>query len=131
MKKILIMLIMCLLLCGCELTSFKKVRDEQKTPVKETLTEAELDDIIKNKEYVIVDVRTEGEYNEEHVDGAINISYSEITNDTSIFKDKIVLVYCQSGRRAKFAYETLYAQGFEVYNLGAIDDIDLPKVIYE
>jgi rhodanese-related sulfurtransferase len=35
-------------------------------------------------------------------------------------KDKPVVVYCQSGGRASMAAQAMQAQGYEVYNLGAM-----------
>ena len=124
MKKIIVITMLALMLCGC---SAKKIKDEQSAPVKEYLTKAELKEVMNNNDYIIVDVRTPFEYEESHIVDAINIPYGEITGDVSLFKDKVVLLYCKSGTRANMAYESLYALGFKVYNLGGIEDIDLPK----
>ena len=115
-----------LLLTGC---SAKKIKDEQNNKVKEYLTKEELKDVMLNNDYIIVDVRTPLEYEEKHIVDAINIPFGEVTNDVSLYKDKVVLLYCKSGKRADIAYESLYALGFKVYNLGGIEDIDLPKDI--
>ena len=82
---------------------------------------------MNKNDYIIVDVRTPFEYEESHIVDEINIPYGEITGDVSLFKNKVVLLYCKSGARANMAYESLYALGFEVYNLGGMEDIDLPK----
>lgn len=115
-----------LLLTGC---SAKKIKDEQNNNVKEYLTKEELKNVMLNNDYIIVDVRTPLEYEEKHIVDAINIPFGEVTNDVSLYKDKVVLLYCKSGKRADIAYESLYALGFKVYNLGGIEDIDLPKDI--
>ena len=126
MKKIVLVLMLALLLTGC---SAKKIKDEQNNKVKEYLTKEELKDVMLNNDYIIVDVRTPLEYEEKHIVDAINIPFGEVTNDVSLYKDKVVLLYCKSGKRADIAYESLYALGFKVYNLGGIEDIDLPKDI--
>lgn len=126
MKKVVLVLMLALLLTGC---SAKKIKDEQNNKVKEYLTKEELKDVMLNNDYIIVDVRTPLEYEEKHIVDAINIPFGEVTNDVSLYKDKVVLLYCKSGKRADIAYESLYALGFKVYNLGGIEDIDLPKDI--
>lgn len=107
MKKILILIIM-LLLCSCKKTN-----------------ELNLETIINNDNYIIVDVRTSDEYEESHLKDAINIPYDQI--DGTLDKNKTILVYCQSGRRSKIAHDKLTNLGFTVYDLGAFLEIDLPK----
>ena len=107
MKKILLFLIL-ILMFGCD----------DKTNIEQLMTE---------NEYVIVDVRTEEEYNDLHLAGSINIPYDVINETIDIDKNKIVFVYCRSGNRSKAAYDKLISLGYEVYDLGGIDAIDLPK----
>lgn len=111
MKKILIVLGICLALCGC---SSKK-------------EQSELDKIIAENNYVIIDVRTEKEYNEGHVKGSINIPYDKLEENETLDKNKTILVYCKSGNRSKIAYTTLTNMGYQVYDLGAFTEIDMPK----
>ena len=111
MKKI-ILIIIAILLCGCS---------------SQFLSETELNEIIKNDNYVIIDVRTKEEYEELHVKDSINIPYNEINKNNDIDKNKIILVYCRSGKRSNMAYQTLKDLGYEVYDLGSIDSIKLEK----
>ena len=111
MKKILITIILCLTLCGCSSTE----------------EELDLETVMKENEYIIVDVRTKEEYEEAHLVDAINIPYDEIDKDTDLDKDKVILVYCRSGNRSGIAYDTLTDLGYTVYDLGAFAEIDLPK----
>ena len=105
MKKLL--LIICLVfMVGCESVDYKK--------------------LMSDNEYVIVDVRDNFEYEENHVIGAVNVPLSEI-DSYDFDDDKIIFVYCFSGMRSKEAYNFLKSKGFEVYDLGSIDSIDLPK----
>jgi len=83
--------------------------------------------LMSENEYVIMDVRTEEEYNELHLVDSINIPYNEIDETLDIDKDKIIFVYCRSGNRSKVAYDKLVSLGYEVYDLEGIDSIDLPK----
>ena len=111
MKKI-ILIIIAVLLCGCS---------------SQFLNENQLNEIIKKDNYLIIDVRTEEEYNDLHVKDSINIPYDEINKNSEIPKNKIILVYCRSGKRSNMAYQTLSSLGYEVYDLGSIDNIKLEK----
>ena len=77
--------------------------------------------------YIIVDVRTKEEYESSHIKDAINIPYDEIDESTNLDKNVKILVYCQSGNRSKKAFVSLTNLGYNAYNLGGINDIDLPK----
>lgn len=112
MKKILIIFILCLLLCGCDGNSNK----------------VDYEKIMSENEYIIVDVRTKDEYEEAHIVDAINIPYDEIGVDT-FSNDKIIFVYCRSGNRSAIAHNYLNGLGYEVYDLGAFEKISLPKEI--
>lgn len=110
MKKIILILVLCLITCGCS-------KEEEKT----------LEVIMQENEYVIVDVRTKEEYEDSHLKEAINIPYNEINENTELDKEKTILVYCRSGNRSGIAYNVLKNLGYDVYNLGAFEEIDLPK----
>ena len=76
--------------------------------------------------YVILDTRTQEEYDEGHIPGAIVISHDEITEKAEgILTDKnqLILVYCRSGRRSKIAAEALVELGYtNVKEFGGIID---------
>ena len=92
---------------------------------KETISE--LDKILNENNYIIVDVRTKEEYETGHVVGAINIPYDEIDENTDLDKTKTIIVYCKSGARSNKAYQTLKSLNYIVYDLGAYDKINLDK----
>ena len=78
--------------------------------------------IIEDKNTIIIDVRTEEEYNERHIDRAINIPVDNIQN-IKIEKNKTIVVYCRSGVRSKKAYDMLLSMGYtDVHDLGGIDN---------
>ena len=87
----------------------------------------EMDKIIAENNYIVVDVRTDEEYNESHVKGSINIPYDEIDENTNLDKTKTILVYCKSGVRSNKAYNTLKDLGYDVVDLGAYDTVELEK----
>ena len=77
-------------------------------------------------EYIIIDARTEAEYAEGHIPGAILIPEYEISEQAETKlpdKDELILVYCRSGRRSKIAAEELVKLGYtNVKEFGGIID---------
>ena len=115
MKKIFL-IIAIMLLTGC--TSISK---------KGVITYNDALKLINDNNAVIIDVRTESEFNEKHIDDAILMTLDTINESTA--KDKInskdsyVIVYCKSGNRSKQAQEQLNSLGYtNVYNLGSINN---------
>ncbi|MBE6154268.1 MAG: rhodanese-like domain-containing protein [Firmicutes bacterium] len=117
MKKIVVILII-LVLCGCNNKSnsfeYQKVNNEDMAV------------LMSENSYTIIDVRTNEEYELNHIKGAINIPYDELENSVLPETD-IVFVYCASGRRSEIASNTLINLGYQVYDLGSIDNIDLNR----
>ena len=63
---------------------------------------------------IILDVRSAQEYQQGHIKGAINITYDQLYKQHQLtsYKNKKIVIYCHSGRRAAHAYQTLQRQGF-------------------
>lgn len=76
-------------------------------------------------DYVILDVRTQAEYDESHIPGAILIPHDTVTTaaeDALPDKDQLILVYCRSGNRSKQASQTLVDLGYtNVVEFGGIN----------
>lgn len=76
--------------------------------------------------YIILDTRTQEEYDEGHIPGAILIPYDEITEKAEGIltdKDQLILVYCRSGRRSKIAAQSLVELGYtNIKEFGGIID---------
>ena len=76
--------------------------------------------------YIIIDARTQSEYDEGHIPGAILIPEYEIADRAEkelLDKDQLILVYCRSGRRSKIAAEELVKLGYtNVKEFGGIID---------
>ena len=76
--------------------------------------------------YIIIDARTQSEYDEGHIPGAILIPEYEIADRAENElpdKDQLILVYCRSGRRSKIAAEELVKLGYtNVKEFGGIID---------
>ncbi len=77
-------------------------------------------------DYIIIDARTEEEFDEGHIEGAILISEYEIGERAEKElpdKDQLILVYCRSGRRSKIAAQALADLGYtNVKEFGGIID---------
>lgn len=75
-------------------------------------------------DYVVVDARTQQEYDEGHIKGAIMIPEYDIKNQAEDIlpdKDKLIMVYCRSGRRSEIASKALAEMGYKnVKNFGGI-----------
>lgn len=118
MKKIILVLTV-LLVVGCE--SKPEVKDSYQTISVDKAKEM----IDQNSDEIVLDVRSLEEYNEGHLPNSINMTNEqikvrfekEITDD----KDRIIIVYCKSGVRAKTASQTLVDLGYKnVYTFGGI-----------
>ena len=76
--------------------------------------------------YIIIDARTQEEYDEGHIPGAILIPEYEIDDRAEKElpdKNQLILVYCRSGRRSKIAAEELVKLGYtNVKEFGGIID---------
>jgi phage shock protein E len=76
--------------------------------------------------YIILDVRTEAEFSEGHIKGAVLIPHNKIkehAGDLLPDKDQIILIYCRSGNRSAYASLELIELGYKnVYDFGGIID---------
>ena len=86
-----------------------------------SISPAEVYEIITNDEdYIILDVRTQDEYNEGHLDKALLIPVDDLQKVIgNLPKNKPIIVYCRSGVRSRKAAEILVENGFsQVYDMG-------------
>ena len=91
------------------------------------ITAEEAKQIMDSEEgYIILDVRTQEEYDQGHIPGAILIPDNEVkvtAEDVLTDKDQLILVYCRSGRRSKLASEILVELGYtNIKEFGGIID---------
>jgi len=80
------------------------------------VTARELDQM---KGMTVLDTRTDKEYKQGHIPGAIHIELSEVGNKAKkLRKDKDLVVYCQNGNRSIWAIKRLMGMGFtSLHNL--------------
>ena len=141
MKKLLyiISILLCILLTACGNDSSIGiiggadgptsiiVSEKGEKAMYEQITEEEAKKIMDSgEEHIILDTREQDEFDEGHILGAILIPYTEIENKAEEMlpdKDKLILVYCRSGRRSKIAAESLAKLGYtNVKEFGGIID---------
>lgn len=75
---------------------------------------------------LILDVRTESEFEGGHIAGSINIPLSQLHNDSiPLDKNKVIITCCTLGLRSVKGADLLKAKGYQqVYNGGKITDVE-------
>lgn len=123
MKKLIPLLAICaalLLLAACapkaRVAEYHKITAEQ---AKERLDSGD--------KLILLDVRTQEEYDAGHIEGAILLPNETITDtdqpDILPDLDAEILIYCRSGNRSAQAANKLVAQGYtNIYDFGGIID---------
>ena len=111
MKKLILRLLAVMMLTACG-----QDKENDQGAVYMNITAEEAKQIMDTEEgYIILDVRTQEEYDEGHIPGAIVISHEEIAEKAEKVltdKEQLILVYCRSGRRSKLAAEALVELGY-------------------
>lgn len=120
---ILFSMVLIATLAGC--SSEKSIANSDDTYRKITAEEAKTM-MNQQKELIILDVRTAEEFSSGHIQGAINISDTDITATVGELipdKTETILVYCRSGNRSAKASKELIELGYsDVYDFGGIID---------
>ena len=122
MKKLVFLLLAVMLLTACG-----QDKENNQGAVYVNITAEEAKRIMDSEEgYIILDVRTQEEYDQGHIPGAILISHEEIAEKAEKVltdKDQLILVYCRSGRRSKIAAEAWVELGYtNIKEFGGIID---------
>ena len=122
MKKLIILLLAMILLTGCG-----QNKEEVQEMVYVNITAQQAKELMDSQEdYIILDTRTQEEYDESHIPGAILIPYDEISEKAEgvlTDKNQLILVYCRSGRRSKLAAGDLVKLGYtNIKEFGGIID---------
>ena len=122
MKKLLFLLLAVMLLTACG-----KAKENDWEAAYMNITAEEAKQIMDSEDgYIILDARTQEEYDQGHIPGAVVISHEEIAEkaeEVLTDKDQLILVYCRSGRRSKIAAEALVELGYtNIREFGGIID---------
>ena len=122
MKKWIVIFLAAMLMTACGQTN-----DNKQEAVYMNITAQEAKQIMDSEEgYIILDVRTQEEYDQGHIPGAILIPDTDIeakAEEMLTDKSQLILVYCRSGRRSKLAAEALVDLGYtNIKEFGGIID---------
>ena len=110
-----LLLVVVLLLTACaQAVSYEQITQEEAKQIMDT-----------TNGYIFLDTRTQEEYDQSHIPGALLIPHTEIADraaDELPDKDQVILVYCRSGNRSKQASEVLAELGYtNVKEFGGIN----------
>jgi rhodanese-related sulfurtransferase len=87
----------------------------------ESISPKEASAMYADKKAVIVDVREDSEWNEQHIPGAIHIPLAQLNerlSELKQYKDSTVITQCKTGGRSAKALNELKSAGFsKVYNM--------------
>ena len=129
LKRTLISLIIILLFAGIGCIGTEDIKISDNTQTSESgfidISVEQAKQMIDNNEVFLLDVRTQEEFDEGYIEGAILIPDYELESRLSeVPEDAKILVYCRSGRRSVTASNILVDAGYtDVYNmLGGIND---------
>lgn len=121
MKKILPILLLPLVLAGCTTAVPKK----EPGSYRQITTQEAVEMMERETGYIILDVRTQAEYDAGHIPGAVLIPNETIGTDEILQlpdKDHLIMVYCRSGNRSKQASEKLVKLGYtNIVEFGGIN----------
>jgi len=88
------------------------------------LTPQQAQEMMETNDVIILDVRTQTEFDTGHLPDAILLPDYEVSEKAeAVIPDKssIIIVYCRSGRRSETASRTLIRMGYaQVYDIGGI-----------
>ena len=122
MKKLSLIFMVLLLLTACG-----QDKENKQEAVYMNITAEQAKEIMDSEgNYIILDTRTQEEYDESRIPGAILIPHDQVKEKAeSMLTDKsqLILVYCRSGRRSKLAAEDLVKLGYtNIKEFGGIID---------
>lgn len=124
---------------GCSSNDDKEASE----PAKQEESKAKFEDIDgakalkmmeKEKDGIVIDVRDDKDYSAGHIPNAINMFVDDLEGnlaDIDGYKDKTVILYCNSGKKSGEAAKILVNNGFtKVYNAQGVKDYDYELVTY-
>lgn len=116
-RKIGILALLCLACQACQPTiQYEQISAQEAIEMME-----------EKNDYIILDVRTQEEYDTEHIPQAILFDADNIEKQLPD-KDQYIFVYCRSGNRSKKASQKLAELGYtNIYEFGGIQNWPGPK----
>jgi len=122
---VLLILVLSMMATGC--SQPVEVQDEAGETTKMKIDAKTAKSMMETESnYIILDVRTQEEYNEGHIPNSVLLPNDQIgdkATDVLPDKDQMILIYCRSGNRSGQALEKLAELGYtQIYDFGGIID---------
>lgn len=121
-RLVVVFLMLMTLMVGCG--NSDSVEDSEAASYKQITQEEAARMMQEESDYIILDVRTQEEYAEGHIPGAICVPNETIIADQPEVLpdyDQMIFVYCRTGRRSKEASQKLASMGYtNIYEFGGI-----------
>ncbi len=116
--------VLCLSLATCTPAQKQSNSTVHIEAAQQPLTAKQVQQVVEqNAGLVLLDVRTPEEYNQGHLEGAINIDFKAADFEkqvSSLDPSKTYLLYCKSGNRSGQANTIMLKKGFKnLFNSGA------------
>lgn len=128
MKKFLIVILTALsifIISGCSNLN-KDVNNINETNKIIKISAVQAKEEMKDSNTIVLDVRSQEEYNNGHIENSILIPIDNLEDDAEtklINKDQKILIYCRSGNRSEKAADLLLQMGYtNIYDFGGIND---------
>lgn len=98
---------------------------EFEVPLSKNISAAQLRELIDSGEDIyLIDVRSPGEYMKSHLPGAVNITQLNINRNLhNVPRDRMVVMYCYSGRRA--------ARVIQIFDNNGYDNVHILREYYQ
>ncbi|MFA9379547.1 MAG: rhodanese-like domain-containing protein [Acetanaerobacterium sp.] len=112
---------------GSQTEDSMEEENTQSDPSHQTITPERAKELMDSEAAVVVlDVRAQSEYDEGHIEGAVLLPDTEVSERAEELlpdKDALILVYCRSGRRSALAAGELAGMGYtNIMDFGGIID---------
>ena len=119
MKKVLFFILSLLMLTGCAAENDTVSQAEYKKITADEAAAMMIDEVI------ILDVRTQEEFDAGHIENAVLLPDYKVEAGASELlpdKEQTILIYCRTGRRSANAAKELIAMGYtSVYDFGGLE----------
>ena len=98
----------------------------------EMISSRKIDYYVNDPYAMIIDLRSEQEYNRSHIKNAINIDFDDLDYKVYLLdKSKIIVLYCERGSTSLIAAKRLGAMRYEVKSvIGGINMYNGRNLVY-
>lgn len=91
---------------------------------------SELEKFLEEGNYKLVDVRKKEQYDQGHIDKAVNIPLDRIDDEIDLEKDENIIVYCNTGKTSSKAAKLLSDLGYEnIYNAPGVKNYSYKNIV--